>query len=604
VTVRADPAVDPELLGLVDVARRLYGATHAHLDLVGPAGPWRAVTSGPQLPEGAARALAEEVLKSGAPIAVADTSADARCSGDPLRSGRAPVRSWAGAPLLDAADRALGVLAVCTSRPDPLPQPPLDGLATLARAAAARVERLDLVTVAPAPAPPKRPTPRRRTTDPRPTLADRGGLVAATRSALEQLRRGGSGSVAVLVLRVHPDTPRSLASAEVTRLLQAELRPSDVLCRTRPDAYVVLLDELPAGAPYVALGVADRLSQALTAALQPGGPPVASTGLACCTPSADDARVDAELLMARAEQSASIAHRLGGGRFHIHRATGPRPPADDGQIEQLLRASLDEGSLVVHYQPVVDLATRVIVGVEALVRLRGADGVLVAPDRFIAVAERSGLVGALGEQVRQEAMETVAAWKRALPDGRHFGLGVNLSVGELAGRGLVQSVQQSLRTSGLEPSALNLEITESAFMEEGRGHERVLSELRETGARLYLDDFGTGFSSLSYLRRFPVDGLKIDRTFVADLASGTHSGTLTAAIVHLARELGVGVVAEGVETEEQAQALLDHGCRLAQGYLLARPAPAEVVQALLLPAPRLPRDAGARNAPEAAGRVD
>jgi EAL domain-containing protein (putative c-di-GMP-specific phosphodiesterase class I) len=252
----------------------------------------------------------------------------------------------------------------------------------------------------------------------------------------------------------------------------------------------------------------------------------------------------------------------------------------------------------------VHLASRVIVGVEALVRLRGADGALVAPDRFIAVAERSGLIGVLGEQVRQEAMETAAAWKRALPDGRPFGLGVNLSVSELAGPGLVQSVRQSLRTSGLEPSALNLEITESAFMEEGRGHERVLAELRETGARLYLDDFGTGFSSLSYLRRFPVDGLKIDRTFVADLAPGTAAGTLTAAIVHLARELGVGVVAEGVETEEQAQALLAHGCWLAQGYLLARPGPAEVVQALLLPAPRLPRDADVRTVPGALGRVD
>jgi len=604
VTVRPDPAVDPELQGLVDVARRLYGATSAHLCLVGPAGSWRVVTSGPRIPEGAARLLAEEVLSSGAPIAVANTSVAARCSGDPLVLGRAPVRSWAGAPLLDTADRALGVLAVCTSRPDPLPPPPLHGLATLARAAAARVELLDLITVAPAPAPPRRPTPRRRTTNPRPTLADRGAFVATTRTALEQLRRGGSGSVAVLVLRVHPDTPSSLASAEVTRLLQTQLRPSDLLCRTRPDAYVVLLDELPAGAPYIALGVADRLSRALTVALQPGGPPAASTGLACCTPGPDDARVDAELLMARAEQSASIAHRRGGGHFHLHRAMGPRPPADDGEVELLLRASLDEGSLVVHYQPVVDLSSRIMVGVEALVRLRGADGALVAPDRFIAVAERSGLVGALGEQVRQEAMETVAAWKRALPPGRPFGLGVNLSVGELGEGGLVQRVLQSLQTSGLEPSALNLEITESAFIGEGLGHERVLSELQETGARLYLDDFGTGFSSLSYLRRFPVDGLKIDRTFVADLTSGTHAGTLTAAIVHLARELGVGVVAEGVETEEQAQALLDHGCRLAQGYLLARPAPADVVQALLLPAPRLPRDADARTAPEAAGRVD
>ncbi len=136
-----------------------------------------------------------------------------------------------------------------------------------------------------------------------------------------------------------------------------------------------------------------------------------------------------------------------------------------------------------------------------------------------------------------------------------------------------------------------LEITERAFMDEDRGHEAVLAQLRGLGVKLYIDDFGTGFSSLSYLRRLPVDGLKIDRTFVGDLLNGPQPAAVTAAIVHLAHELGVHVVAEGVETEQQAQALTGHGCRLAQGYLFSRPQAAEIVEPLLLPSPRAALDA-------------
>ena len=595
---RAAPAADPPavthpavpadqgLAGLVDVARELYGAAHAALVLVDSTGHQRTVViSGEQLPNGAGHGLVARVVHDGTVLAVADVPAEP--SADPLLA--ASARSWAGAPMLGPAGLPIGVLLVCTGRPDPLPSLQLAGLQVLADAACAR---LDLAMALPAGLePPPATLPSRA------SVVDRARLVRLGDAALDQLRQQG-GAAASLVLQLHQrPSSGSVAArrAEVARRLRSQLRPDDQLARLSDQAYAVLLPNLPAGARYVALGVADRLARALSDGDTAEG---ASTGLAFWHPA--DTDVDAETVLARAERAATVATRRGPGHFHVHRDTGPIDTRDDLQVERLLRTALDEGSLVVHYQPVVGLASRGVVGVEALVRLRGPDGALVPPDRFIAIAERVGLIGALGDQVRRSAMATVAEWKQHLPPERSLGLGVNLSVHELADPGLVDSVRDALERSGLPAAALNLEITESAFVEEGRGHEAVLAELRGLGAKLYIDDFGTGFSSLSYLRRFPVDGLKIDRTFVGDLLNGPQPAAVTAAVVHLAHELGVHVVAEGVETEQQAQALTGHGCRLGQGYLFARPQAADVVEPLLLPAPRLPSD----RAPEATSVPD
>jgi len=546
------PAVLAEegLAGLVDVARELYGAAHAALVLVDAAGRQRTlVSSGEPLPRGAGHGLVARVVQNGEVLAVTDVPAEP--GADPLLA--ASARSWAGAPLLDPAGRPLGVLLVCTGRPDPLPSVHLAGLQVLAEAACARLDQA--VPLPPRPAASAAPPPSW------PALVDRSCLVRLGDAALGRLRQQ-SGSAASLVLHLHRPCDRGSASittcrADVDRRLRSQLRPGDQLARLSDQAYAVLLPGLPPGARYVALGVADRLARALS---DGDTAEEASLGLAFWNPA--DVDVDAEELLSRAQRAAAIASRHGPGRFHIHRDSGPVDMHDDLQVERLLRTALDEHSLVVHYQPVVGLASRGVVGVEALVRLRGPDGALVPPDRFIAIAERAGLIVALGDQVRRTAMATVAQWKRDLPPGRSLALGVNLSVHELAAPGLVENVRDALECTGFPPGSLNLEITESAFVDEGRGHEDVLAQLRGLGAKLYIDDFGTGFSSLSYLRRFPVDGLKIDRTFVGDLLSGPQPAAVTAAIVHLAHELGVHVVAEGVETEQQAKALAGHGCRL------------------------------------------
>ncbi len=293
--------------------------------------------------------------------------------------------------------------------------------------------------------------------------------------------------------------------------------------------------------------------------------------------------------------SGPMEEGLDGAPLAVLGRRAPTDPAEEGElVERLLRSALRGRELVVHYQPVVDLASRVTVGVEALVRLRLPDGRLLLPDRFIHVAERCDLIGVLGGQVRRTAMTTVATWRRELPVGRELTLSVNLSALELSQPDLLHQVAEELADSGLDPVALNLELTESAFLAPGSGHEELLRALHRLGVRIYLDDFGTGFSSLGYLRRLPVDGLKLDRSFVGDLVHGTQPRAVTGALVRLARQLGVRLIAEGVETEQQAAMLGDDGCLLGQGFLFARPGPANRVKRMALSgaapaAPGLPR---------------
>ncbi len=542
-TSRDAPPADPGLRDLAEVARRLCGTAGAYVAVPGERGPQLLAWAGDE-PDGVRVRLVE------APFA---------------------DRSGAHVPLPGTG----GVLAVWGTPVAPLAAH-LDALAVLAEAVAARLPGPAAVEASSSAA------------------GGRATFLVLAAEALEALRRSGTGSTSLLVLEVDPAGGGAHLSGlgfdgEVARRLRGQLRPGDALARLSGRRWAVLLPDLPAGARYVALGVADRLHRSLHVPLDRAAGPsfaAASTGLAFCSAEAADDPLTAAGLLGQAEHAANVAVRRGAGRFHVHKDAGTEDPTDDLQVEHLLREALDDGALVVHYQPVVALPGRQLVGVEALVRLRAPDGSLVPPDRFIPIAERCGLIGALGDQVRRVSMATVAAWKRQLPAGQSFGLGVNLSVHELDQVGLVDSLRSALLDSGLDPAALNLEITESAFLEEGRGHELVLAQLRALGTKLFIDDFGTGCSSLSYLRRFPVDGLKIDRTFVGDLLSGPQPQAVTGAILHLAQELGVHVVAEGVESEQQATLLGRHGCRLAQGYLFSRPVSADEARQLLLPAPR------------------
>jgi EAL domain-containing protein (putative c-di-GMP-specific phosphodiesterase class I) len=245
-------------------------------------------------------------------------------------------------------------------------------------------------------------------------------------------------------------------------------------------------------------------------------------------------------------------------------------------LEHELRLGLGRGELSLNYQPELDLETKEIVGVEALARWQSPTRGAVPPDRFIQVAEASGLIIQLGEFVLREACTQTARWEKdgVLPE--HFITWVNVSGKQLTAGGLAVMVRRVMKESGLDGTRLGLEVTETAIVGEGPPSERALADLkevRELGVRIAIDDFGTGFSSLGHLRRFPVDLIKVDRSFIQGVEHDTKDAAITGNLASLAHALGLQAIAEGVESDEQLQSVRELGCDLAQGYLFAHPMP-------------------------------
>jgi EAL domain-containing protein (putative c-di-GMP-specific phosphodiesterase class I) len=243
-------------------------------------------------------------------------------------------------------------------------------------------------------------------------------------------------------------------------------------------------------------------------------------------------------------------------------------------VESELRQALETRCIIPYYQPIVRLQSHDVLGVEALARWQHPQRGVLGPDVFIEVAEETGLIRELGQQILERACAETALHNARC--GTELGVSVNCSVRELDGSGLVDSVAYALEVSELPGYLLNLEITESLFMEDLRHILPVLRGLRGLGIGLTIDDFGVGYSSLSYLRQVPVTALKIDRSFVSNLSTDAEAQAIVAALIPMAHMLELKVVAEGVETEENARLLEDLGCDFAQGYLYGRPAPLEL----------------------------
>jgi EAL domain-containing protein (putative c-di-GMP-specific phosphodiesterase class I) len=244
------------------------------------------------------------------------------------------------------------------------------------------------------------------------------------------------------------------------------------------------------------------------------------------------------------------------------------------ETESALRRALERAELRLHYQPEIDLGTGEASGFEALLRWEHPVRGLLGPSAFMPLAEETGLIVGIGEWVLREACTEARRWPESLT------LSVNLSARQLAQQDLVATVRRALAETGMDPARLCLEITESAVMESGAATTAQLRALKSLGVHLAIDDFGTGFSSLAHLRRFPVDVLKIDGTFVAGLGREPQDASIVAAVISLAHALDLETVAEGVETDEQLEILKELGCDLAQGYLFARPAPPEEARRL------------------------
>jgi EAL domain-containing protein (putative c-di-GMP-specific phosphodiesterase class I) len=276
------------------------------------------------------------------------------------------------------------------------------------------------------------------------------------------------------------------------------------------------------------------------------------------------------------------AKDAGGGRFRLIDDELRERSSERLSLEADLRGALTREEMHVVYQPLVELLTGRITGVEALLRWTHSARGPIPPTTFIPLAENAGLIGPIGEYVLETACRQAADWAGA---GHEIRLSVNMSGLQLHAPGFVQSVRRVLHTSGLDPERLCLELTESVLMDDAMRGAQVLRELKDLGVYLSVDDFGTGYSSLAYLQRFPVDELKIDRLFVQTLDGAGQDPSLVAAMIAMGHALGLHVLAEGVETDAQRAALLTLGCRSAQGYLFSKPQPPEHITELLVSGP-------------------
>jgi diguanylate cyclase (GGDEF)-like protein/PAS domain S-box-containing protein len=415
--------------------------------------------------------------------------------------------------------------------------------------------------------------------DPLTGLPNRERLRRRLRALLEDVRAGVSDGVGLLFLdldrfKVINDSLGHAAGDRLLREVAARLRRSapadDLLARQGGDEFaLVTRDHRDAAAlaqrlvavleaPFTLDGREVTVGASIGVSLRQGLDP-ASPGLA-----------DEDALLREADTAMYAAKRTGEGPVVVFEDTLRRRAVARLEDEQGLRRALQRDELRVHYQPIVRSDDLRLSGFEALVRWQHPERGLLGPGAFLPTAEETGLVVPLGQHVLREACAALAAWRRT---GAAGSMSVNVSAQHLATGTLGDDVEQALDASGLQPDDLVLEITEQALVVSHEKAAAVLADLRERGCQVALDDFGTGYSSLAYLRRLPVDVLKIDRTFVTGAATASNDGRLLSAITALGASLGLRTVVEGIETEGELQAARAAGATHVQGYLLARPAP-------------------------------
>jgi diguanylate cyclase (GGDEF)-like protein/PAS domain S-box-containing protein len=356
--------------------------------------------------------------------------------------------------------------------------------------------------------------------------------------------------------------------------LNGAMRASDTLARFGGDEFTVLCDDINDEGD--ALDVAQRLVAAMAQplTLESGEVFVSlSVGIAM-----SNAVGSGPTMMRNADIAMYRAKERGPSRIEIYREDDEQNVVSRLRTSNELHRALERHELELHYQPFVDLHTETLVGMEALVRWRHPTRGLLLPQEFIALAEDSGLILALGSWVLNEACRQTAAWHALRTGTEHdnarLNISVNVSAVQLADPGFPRQVAAAIEVSGIDPDRLWLEITESTLMRDADEAVVILRAIRDLGLHIEIDDFGTGYSSLSYLQRFPVESLKIDRSFIGDLDQRSDDAAIVRAIIGLGDSLGLPVIAEGVERRAQVVRLQSLGCHLAQGYLFGRPLPA------------------------------
>ncbi len=467
-------------------------------------------------------------------------------------------------PVLGAAGDVLGTFGVYGTEPRSPSEQHRGFLRDAARLAGIAIER-------------QRATEElvhRATHDPLTGLPNRRLLFDRLTHALARARRSGTTLAVLFVdldrLKLVNDTLGHDVGDEVLREIAERVagcvRPGDTVARFGGDEFIIVAEDIE---PDDAAAIADRVVRSVAEAGAGGADgltPTASVGLTVIA----GGEADAHEAVRRADEAMYTAKDEGGNRHRRGYADG------DGagrrlEVEAALRGALDRGEFHLVAQPIAEFATQRTVAIEALLRWTHPLLGPVGPDEFVPIAEETGLIDALGAWVLRESCAQTVAVRAAT--GTDLELGVNVSPRQLRHPAFLAALEGALKDSGLPASALVVEITETALLGSDPATAHTIAALRALGARLVLDDFGTGFSSLSMLKERPIDGIKIDRSFVAGLPADASSGAIVAAVVGMAHALGRTVVAEGIETSEQLAFLQALGCDQAQGYLLGRPMP-------------------------------
>ena len=368
---------------------------------------------------------------------------------------------------------------------------------------------------------------------------------------------------------------------ELSRRLEFCIRKVDLVARLGGDEFAVLLDGI--AAPEDATEVANRVLEAIARPFDLEGHEFFTSGSIGIAYSAtgyeryEDILRDADTAMYRAKANGKNRYEAFDAKMHARAVEALK-------VENELRRAITAGEVCPYYQPIVALDTGEITGFEALARWHHPERGLVSPADFIPLAEETGLIMPLGLSILRQACAQMAEWDRMWPEGRPyslFNLSVNVSVKQLRQSGLVEEVRTIILETGVSPERLQLEITESGLMEDAAAAIEMLRQMKAIGVRLAIDDFGTGYSSLSYLHRFPIDTLKIDRSFVTRMCTDRESRGIVKTIIMLANELGKDVVAEGIETNAHRDALAELACGHGQGYLFSKPLDVDGAEHLL-----------------------
>ena len=500
-------------------------------------------------------------IHTGLPLVIEDLQSDERFPTGALR--RLGVVSGMTVPI-EGRERPFGVITCHTRRARRFDSDDVNFLTALANVLSTAIDR-------------HRAEERSRHAalhDPLTGLPNRRLALDRLQHALGRRRRDG-GIVATLMLdldrfKVINDSLGHAAGDELLLALaprlSAALRASDTVARLSGDEFLVIC-HAPAGVREV-IGVAERLAAAVGEPfrLDSGEHNVsASIGIAIATGPHDTA----DSLLRDADAAMYRAKRRGPGRYELFDDAMRAQVLTRMRTETELHRAIGSGELRVHSQPIVDLHTGVPLATEALVRWNHPERGMIAPADFIPVAEETGLITALGRCVLEQACAQAAIWQERYDTD--LALFVNVSGRQLAAPRFAQEVRDTMALSGMRAGTLGLEVTESVLIEDAESPMAVLNTLRGFGLRLVLDDFGRGYSSLSYLKHLPLDGLKIDRSFTDGLTADLRDVVIMRALVDMAHALGLSVVAEGVETTLQAEELRRLGCRHVQGHLFSRP---------------------------------